>query len=139
MNTLDYPSVTGQGFGQGPAFYPQVLAIVLMLLGLFELIHGIRTSRPRAIIVKKPEKGKHLFLPYAILALSIVLIILMKYFGFFISGFIIVFFSVILIRSEKTAWTYIYDVIFTLGILVLIYLVFQIFIGIQLPEGILMS
>ena len=136
-DTLRYPEVQGQGFGQGPAFYPQLLAGALILLGtlilIFDLVHkdtkGSDTGRTQA-------GGGVTYVPVILLMiLSIVMIVVMKYFGFFISGFLLTILSVLLIRGADMGRHLLPDLGFSVGMIILVYLVFQVFVGIQLPEA----
>ncbi len=43
--TSGYPSVHSQGFGRGPAFYPRVLAGLMIFIGVLTLIQDIRHAR----------------------------------------------------------------------------------------------
>lgn len=136
-DTLRYPEVQGQGFGQGPAFYPQLLAGALILLGtlilIFDLVHKDTTGSDAG---RTQTGGGVTYVPVILLMiLSIVMIIVMKYFGFFISGFLLTILSVLLIRGSDMGKHLLPDLGFSVGMIILVYLVFQVFVGIQLPEG----
>ncbi len=136
-DTLRYPEVQGQGFGQGPAFYPQLLAGVLVSLGalilVLDLVHMDKTESDIDRISKEEDVA---YLPVTlIMILSVVMIIVLTYFGFFISGFLLTFLSVLLIRGSDRGKHLIPDLGFSVGMIILVYLVFQVFVGIQLPES----
>lgn len=141
LDTLYYPAIQGQGFGQGPAFYPRVLAVLLIAMGGLTLAAFFLARRPAtddtASAPPKNEWSRRLFLPYLILLFSIIAVLLMIYIGFFLSGCLLVFLSAALIRTERTLRTMAADAAFSLAILAVAYGVFEILIGIQLPAGIL--
>ena len=119
VKTLTYPQVSGQGFGQGPAFYPQLLAATLIGLGLLILIHGLRASARSPA----PEKGSpgslvrvRSGLPYLVLGLSIVLMALMRYVGFFVSGFALVAVTIVWIKASLKPGVLVRGLLFSLGI-----------------------
>jgi len=136
-DTLRYPEVQGQGFGQGPAFYPQLLAWVLFLLGGLTLLQGLRSGRheaPRG----EGTAGKDgiTYVPVILIyAVSVVLIALMGYTGFIAGGFLLTFLSVVIIKGSWRVRYLLEGLAFSFGMMVLIYLVFEVFVGIQLPEG----
>lgn len=139
LDTLDYPTIQGQGFGQGPAFYPRVLAVLLIAMGgltlaSFLLIRHRATNEP---VPPENDASNRPFLPYAVLLFSIICVPLMTYVGFLLSGYLLVFLSASLIRAERNARAMAADAAFSLGILLVAYGVFEILIGIQLPAGIL--
>ncbi len=136
-DTLRYPEVQGQGFGQGPAFYPQLLAGALIFLGTLILVFDLAHKDTTASDTDGAQAGGGItYVPVILLMmLTIVTIIVMKYFGFFISGFLLTILSVLLIRGSGMGRRLLPDLGFSVGMIVLVYLVFQVFVGIQLPEG----
>ncbi len=133
---LTFPKPQGQGFGQGPGFYPQLLAGALLLLGALTLIEGLRAGRAP----KRPrESGGRYALVAAVLGLSVLLMWFMRYLGFFLSGFLLSLISVALIRPSSRPKTWLADVVFSLGMILAVYLIFEVFIGIQLPRSILVG
>jgi hypothetical protein len=139
IDTLRYPEVQGQGFGQGPGFYPQVLGGALILLGilsiLLDLVHNFSAEVSTEASPFTPE-GKRYAPVVLLLALSIVLISLMKYLGFFVAGFLLTSLTVLIIRRPVELKHLGLDLLFSAGIIVLVYLVFEVFVGIQLPSSI---
>ena len=139
-DTLGYPTVQGQGFGQGPAFYPQVLAAALIVLGSLVLIQGfIQGPLSKQYEADHPTAGprpRH-GLVYSVFALAVASILAMKYTGFFIGGFVLAAATVFLIRRPRTVRAGFFDLIFSAGIITLVYLVFEVFIKVQLPRSIL--
>jgi len=141
VDTLRYPKVEGQGFGQGPAFYPQLLAGALMFLGALILLQGLHhknniTSEEKA----DQEQGRVRYMPVILLlALCMILIALMNYVGFFVSGFLLTFLTVRLIRGSLTMHCLMTDLGFSIGMILVVYLVFEAFVGIELPASILFN
>ena len=136
VDTLRYPEVQGQGFGQGPGFYPRLLAEVLIFLGAMFLFQELRRSGTETLEEVREKSGVR-YMPVVLLnVLSLVLIALMKYLGFFVSGFLLIFLTVLLIRWPARMRHLWQDLAFSLGMIFLIYLVFEIFVGIELPSSI---
>lgn len=136
-DTLRYPEVQGQGFGQGPAFYPQLLAGVLIFLGTLILIIDLAHKNTSGSETGQTQTSGGITYVSVILlmCLSIVMIVIMKHFGFFVSGFLLTILSVLLIRGAERWKHLLPDLGFSVGMIILVYLVFQVFVGIQLPEG----
>jgi hypothetical protein len=135
-DTLRYPTVQGQGFGLGPVFYPQVLAGVLIVLGiltlLLELLHGhIPKSKGRW---RSSLFGSQQWSVFLLVFLSVAMIAAMQKVGFFISGFLLIFLSSLIIRAELNQRHVLLDLLFSAGIVLLVYTVFELFVGIELPR-----
>jgi len=141
VETFRYPEVQGQGFGQGPAFYPQLLAGVLIFLGALILLQGLSSKRDAATEENVDTKGRDIrYAPVVLLmALCLALIALMKYLGFFVSGFLLTFLTVRMIRRSRSARHLIADLGFSVGMIIVVYLVFEIFVGIELPGSIFLD
>ncbi len=140
-DTLRYPEVQGQGFGQGPGFYPQVLAVALLLLGALSLLQAFRGRAQPGQDPTGPRdetKIRHSNV-ILLLALCIVLVGVMKYLGFLGAGFLLTFLSVRLIRGAGLRRHILTDLLFSVGILIVVYLVFEVFVGIDLPGSVLMD
>ncbi len=135
IQTSHYPEVQGQGFGQGPGFYPQLLAGVLIFLGALILFKEWISSGSKSV-GNGPVKPKLRYFSVVLLnVLSIVLIFLMKYFGFFVSGFLLILLTVFLIRWPSNMKLIGLDLIFSFGMILLVYLLFETFVGIELPNS----
>jgi hypothetical protein len=136
VDTLHYPDVQGQGFGQGPAFYPQLLAGILIFLGALILVKEW-VFKGTEIAEQPRAKPSVKYIPVVLLiALSIVLIFMMKYLGFFVSSFVLITLTVFLIRRPTNIRFMGQDLMFSLGMTALVYIVFEIFVGIELPKAI---
>lgn len=139
IDTLRYPEVQGQGFGQGPGFYPQVLGGSLILLGilsiLYDLVHNLSPEFSAQESSNTYEEKR--YTPVVLLIVfSIVLISLMKYLGFFIASFLLTYLTVLVIRRPRGLRHLGLDLFFSAGIIVLVYVVFEVFVGIQLPSSV---
>lgn len=137
VDTSHYPEVQGQGFGQGPGFYPQLLAGVLIFLGGLILFKEWAFKGTETVELSRTKPGAK-YLPVVLLnALSILLIFLMKYLGFFVISFFLIILTVFLIRRPTNIKLMGQDLMFSLGMTALVYLVFEIFVGIELPNSII--
>jgi hypothetical protein len=136
IETLGYPSVQGQGFGRGPGFYPQVLAGTLICLGLLIVLQDLWHAKPTSS--GQGDRPKSVpdvtYWPVAaLMLLSVVSIMAMKVLGFLVSGFFLTFCSVILIRASLKVRHVVAGLLYSIGMMALVYLVFEVFVGIQLP------
>lgn len=136
IDTLDYPGVQGQGFGHGPAFYPRVLAGVLMVLGLFVVFQGLRHDKT-VHGVKSGLEGAPAEVDFrsvvVFMALCVATILSMTYLGFLVSGFLLAFVSTMMIRASFKARDVTLGFLYSFGIMALVYVVFNVFVGVQLP------
>lgn len=134
--TSGYPSVHSQGFGRGPAFYPRVLAGLMIFIGVLTLIRDIRHARrahpaePAAESAAPPVSCR----PVAVfLILCAASIFAMKYLGFLLSGFLLAFLATLMIRASLKSADVVRAVVFSFGLMALVYFLFEVFVGIQLP------
>lgn len=139
LETMHYPEVRGgQGFGQGPAFYPRLLAFFIMLLGVLDLRQGFKKHSASAPL--KAEPGRQAGPGYSSVVLVVlfaaVLIFSLEYLGFFVAGFFLTFFTGLVIRRKIHCKSLLLDVFFSMAIMVVIYLVFEVFVGIELPGSV---
>jgi uncharacterized membrane protein YecN with MAPEG domain len=142
LDTLGYPEVRGQGFGQGPAFYPQVLAASLLFLGILLVFLDLGSRGRTHSTERKDSSGAAAtgYTPVALLMVLCVLTILsMKYLGFFVSGFLLTVLSAFIIRRPSRIRQLGLDLLFSAGIILLVYLVFELFVGIELPSSIFLD
>ena len=132
-----------QGFGQGPGFYPQVLGWSLIILGVLTVITGMKAARDQQqyadseveVTSDAEEASPRYGLVLAALVLSLADIVIMHYLGFFVAGFVLVLAMVMMVRPPHTLKTVLWDLVFSAGIVVVVYLVFEAFIKIQLPRA----
>jgi hypothetical protein len=136
IDTFGYPLVKGQGFGRGPGFYPQVLAVTLIGLGLLTLLQGLWHKKPGPaghVDQPAPVPGVTYWPVAGLMLLSAASILAMKYLGFLLSGFFLIFFSVLLIRASLKGRHVLLGLLYSFGMMALVYLVFYVFVGVQLP------
>jgi hypothetical protein len=132
-----------QGFGQGPGFYPQVLGWSLIILGALTLITGLKAARElqsdsetKVLQDSDDDNASPRYgLVGAALVLSLADIVVMHYLGFFVAGFVLVLAMVIMIRPPYSLKSVFWDLVFSAGMVVMVYLVFEVFIKIQLPRA----
>jgi putative tricarboxylic transport membrane protein len=136
--TSRYPVPQAQGFGHGPAFYPRVLAGALIILGLLDFLRDLRTDRSSPAEAQE-NKGTAATSAYgqvgAFLAICAAAILAMNSLGFLISGWLLVFFSTLTIRSALRGRDTAVAAVYATGIMAMIYLIFSVFVGIQLPPA----
>lgn len=138
IETSGYPVLKGQGFGRGPGFYPQVLAGTIVGLGLLtallDFLHG-----KAAIQTQEEQSGTARRLTYrpvvALMLLAVFSILAMKYVGFLPSGFALTFLSVLAIRAPLKGRHVVTGFLYSLGLMALVYVVFSVLVGVQLPES----
>lgn len=142
LRVINFPTTQGQGFGQGPGFYPKVLAWLLISFGILVPVLDFRASSlpmQKQRIAPEPQSPGKLLLVLLILGVSILAILAMPYVGFLFCGFGLILISVRLIRWSMSSDFWIQDICYAFGIMLLVYLMFEVFIGIQLPRSMFMS
>ena len=122
-----------QGFGQGPGFYPSLLGYALIGLGLATLAKGLRA--PVSTEAGEKSDKQRYGLVFGVLALSIITVALIPYIGFIAASFILVLAMIQMIRPSGRLKHWLIDIFFTILVLFMIYIVFEVFIKIQLPRG----
>lgn len=136
--TLQYPEVKGQGFGQGPAFYPQILAFSIMFLGGLHLFQGLKSPcRQEPDQVQRDFRKPLRFLPVCwLMFIAVVLVSLLDDLGFYVAGFLLTYFAALVIRGRISSQKLLVDFLFSIGIMVVVYLLFELFVGFELPGSI---
>ncbi|KIX14873.1 tripartite tricarboxylate transporter TctB family protein [Dethiosulfatarculus sandiegensis] len=127
-----FPETSGQGFGSGPAFYPEVLAWLLMGLGLLSLRAKPGQADDCAPAQKKPARPRY-GLVALILGLSVAYIFIQDLLGFFPAAAILVLAMAWAVTPPKSPARILAYLVYTAGLLLVVYLVFELFVGIQLP------
>lgn len=138
METAEYPVLKGQGFGQGPGFYPRLLAGTMIGLGLLTLLqdwlHRGEGGHGREI-----ERVPSRFVKYrsvvVLMLLAIFSTMAMTSLGFLASGFALTFLSVLVIRGPLKGWYVITGFLYSLGLMGVVYVVFAVLVGVQLPPS----
>jgi len=139
-DTNGYPTVQGQGFGQGPAFYPRFLAAGLMVFGLFSLSSLFRSRPDRDVTLRQDESSVEKtrlrpFLPYLILLLTVMFVLALPWLGFIPGGLVLVAVTAQLIRKELSGAALLTSLSAGGGVMLLIWLIFSFAIGIELPAS----
>ena len=144
IDTMTFPSTPGEGFGQGPGFYPQVLAWLVVIFGVLVPVMDTRRrgkDMPNQTRTQAPSVFAGWRWIVAVGPMLLVCILMtwaMPYCGFLPTGFLMTFCGVRLIRGSWRRGNWIRDLVFCTGMLALVYIMFQVFIGIQLPPPILL-
>jgi hypothetical protein len=138
--TSGYPIPQGRGFGRGPAFYPRVLAGALIALGALHFLRDFRRSRHSpAANPAESEKDAAPASAYGQVVVFFTLcaasILTMPHLGFLLSGFLLVFSSTLIIRGAFKVRDTAIAAVYAVGIMAIIYLIFSLFVGIQLPAA----
>ena len=136
IDTLGYPTVKTQGFGGGPAFYPQVLAGTLVGLAILIVLQDLRQKKPAGSLVNgdsDPTRDNNYRSIAVLMCLCVASILAMRYAGFLLSGFLLTFLSVLLIKPSSDYRQIILYFLYSLSLMALVYVVFELLVGIQLP------
>jgi len=127
---------TGASDLTGPSFYPNLLAILFILCGIYEIVHGFKEVEGRNSIglasILKGIRNPGFVNVFLIFLLTVFFIVFMNLLGFIICSYIFLFilmwrFGVPLIRNIF------YSIIYVLFLL----LVFGKIFSIYLPSGVL--
>lgn len=135
FQTVQYPQARGHGFGQGPAFYPQLLAISIIFLGfLYLFLNFKKRFRVDQNEQEDIQEAKRHYLPVVLLILlSVLLISFLEYLGFWIAGFLLTFLTALIVRGKVYWKNLLADLLFSIGVMGLVYGIFVVFVGIKLP------
>ncbi len=120
----------------GPGFFPNVLAIILLFIGFYQIFLGMKckatendyTVSQLVIDLKKPQATTVLIL----IGMLIFFVIFLKILGFFTTSF--VFLYVVLWRFKTKWWK---NMLISFIFLAIIYIVFVQIFTTRLPSGIL--
>lgn len=129
-------TTTGASDLTGPAFYPNVLALVFIFCGVLEIITGFRESEGKVILnfsgLLNGLRNPGVLNIFFIIALILFFIFFMEALGFMVTAYFIIFillwrFGVPLARNLA----------YSAGFVILLYLIFGKLFTIYLPSGIL--
>lgn len=132
----DFPKLTGHVYGGGPAFYPQLLSIVLIFLGFLLFAKGISQPRKDSFPVfqnVRVEKKKYIIIVLIVVS-SIFLNYFMNYLGFYLLSCVFLIGSMILIKPNFKKKDLLIYCLITAGILLSIYVIFELLFHVQLPR-----
>jgi len=137
-DTASYPQVQGQGFGQGPAFYPRLLAGGLVILAIVAYVMSkIQPEQIQATPVSRPVEDSHCqrrpLLPLTVFLLICGFIFCLKWSGFLFGGFVLVSTTCLTIYRPFSKRSILVSLFAGVVIIFLVWLIFSFFIGIDLP------
>ena len=120
----------------GPEFFPNVLSIILIIIGIYEIVYGFTLKSSEENLTagqlwSEIQKPKSITI-FIIIGMLIFFVIFLKKLGFFTTSFVFLF--VILWRLKIVWWK---NIITTMVFLAVIYLVFVKIFSTRLPSGIL--
>jgi len=121
IQTMQFPSL--EGFETGPSFVPRIYSIILLVLGAILFLQSFRSST-----AKLPEKVKDTLI---IMGLMLIYLFLVEWIGFNISTPIILIIFLAYLKVKN----WISYVAFPIGVTLCIYFIFQVFLGVPIPEG----
>lgn len=118
---------TGQNNVVGPGFFPTIIAIILVALGVILFIQAITTKKEDDIKINL--LGSENKMAYLVMLITLVYLVAMGFVGFILSS--IVYLAVLIIMyGEKSK---VKAVICSVGISLLIYFVFNTLLSVPLP------
>ncbi len=118
-------------------FYPRILAFILALLSVLMVIETLRKSEGSNTKQTWWMNGHALFMFILTLVLLVLYPFVMKIFGFATASYLFIT-ALIWMLSEKTQRRPVKIALISLGITVLIYVIFKIVLAIPFPQGILL-
>jgi len=135
-DSKDFPKPIGDVYGGGPAFYPRLLAMVLIFLGIFLFLKLIFRSQKSFLHASEyVQVGRRkLTLVFLIFVSSIFLTYLIKYLGFYLASSFFIIGSMIMIKPILKKKDLLIYLIITVGILFSIYIIFELLFYVQLPR-----
>jgi putative tricarboxylic transport membrane protein len=110
----------------GPAFFPVLLSVALMLLALSIILQGMKAKAEEAPS-HKPWK------PLLAIAVTALFVVLFQSLGFVLSTLAYTLAITMMFRSEKKFTLVVVPIVST----VFIFLLFRVGLGVRLPEGLL--
>jgi putative tricarboxylic transport membrane protein len=127
----------------GPEVIPRVVAVALCILGLVELIRGIReknTHQLQKTETKSSEKsGNSLIeklLPLITFVLLFIFIFLLKPLGFILSSFFYLTFQITVLSKDFSWRNWLKSLLIGFVTSIVVYLIFRKGLGLLLPRGI---
>ncbi len=137
IETAAYPAAQGGSIIQGSAFYPRLLAGLMVFLGALLVGRDISTGAGALADVPKDTSDGRDDRPsirpvVLLLGLSVVQVLLIRYLGFIGAGILFLFFAAPVVGPVKGSWKQ--DLGFSLGVMALIFVIFELFVGLDLPK-----
>lgn len=122
--TFSFPSLAMQE--TGPAFIPRIYCVALMLLGVILFISALRRAKDTS---KKNHEATNRVL--IMIGLMILYVFLIPNVGFYLTTLCLVFLFLWLSKIRKKVVL----IATPIGAIVFVYLVFHVFLSVQLPRG----
>jgi putative tricarboxylic transport membrane protein len=135
--SADFPdAATGGQQMTGPAFYPRVLAVVLVFCGIMQIISGFKMLRQEGGVESVDLKAL-LFSPGVINILTVCAMILFYIYALEDVGFFITTYTVLVLLMWRFKVPWIKNLLFSAVLVAVLYLVFGVVFTIVLPGGLL--
>lgn len=134
-----FPVKEGQAAAVGPGFYPKILAVLLGLLSLIQIVTSVIAERKNSENLPPIWKDRRSLKLFSItLGTLIAYPFLMNLIGFAFTGFFFLGALIYALSSgSRKGKQLIVIAIITVGISVLTYLVFRVFLRIPFPTGLI--
>lgn len=119
-----------------PGFYPQLLAVILGILSVLLLLSSLKGGNEEGQKQGIWQTGKTILLFFMTLGLLVLYPLILNFFGFATAGFLFLF-SLITALTENAKSRILPILGISLGLTVVMYLVFKVILRIPFPTGIL--
>jgi len=138
---LKYP--LDQWANPGPAVFPLMVGMLLVILAAWQLVQGVRKPKPEvtkeshegtgSLIKEFLQRNKVEVKPLLMIAVFIVYLLMVKWIGFFISNFLFVIMSSKLIGARD--WGR--PIALSAGVSLFCYFLFEVWLKLSFPRGVL--
>lgn len=136
--TPSFPAGTDESQYTGPAFFPNVLAVLYIILGAYQVFLGFVSSRKAAEVGEKDKRGNPRIDAKSLKSTILYVLLLAGFIGFFdVLGFIVTSFAFLFLLMLLLGVAPGKSALFSLVFVALIYLLFGKLFTIGLPAGIL--
>ncbi|MCK4750291.1 MAG: tripartite tricarboxylate transporter TctB family protein [Bacteroidales bacterium] len=136
FHTGTYPVKESGSIVLNPGFYPQLLGIILAVLSVILFLSSLKRENQNDHKQEIWKTKKSVFLFLLTLGLLVLYPFIMNYFGFATAAFIFLF-TLITALTENAKSRILPILGVSLGLTIVMYLVFHVFLRIPFPTGIL--
>ena len=136
FHTGTYPERASGSIVLNPGFYPQLLGIILAVLSVILFLSSLKRENQNDHKQEIWKTKKSVFLFLLTLGLLVLYPFIMNYFGFATAAFIFLF-TLITALTENAKSRILPILGVSLGLTIVMYLVFHVFLRIPFPTGIL--
>ena len=136
FHTGTYPVKKSGSIVLNPGFYPQLLGIILAVLSVILFLSSLKRENQNDHKQEIWKTRKSVFLFLLTLGLLVLYPFIMNYFGFATASFIFLF-TLITALTENAKSRILPILGVSLGLTIVMYLVFHVFLRIPFPTGIL--